>query len=274
LNPEIDNFQEEVPSAVTPVVRIDVVTIFPELFEPFVRTSIVGRAVAKGLASIQVHNLRDYACDRHKTVDDYPYGGGAGMVMRVEPFHRCLAAIRPFPDPGVRTVLFSARGELYDHDKAQELGACQRLILLCGHYKGVDERVAGLADDEVSVGDFVLSGGECAAMVVIDSIVRLIPGSVGDYQSVQDDSHFDRLLSAPEYTRPAEFDGVAVPPVLLTGDHARINEWRREQALEITRRRRPDLYRRYMESLQEQTKTWPQGIQERGPRSRPVTEES
>lgn len=230
--------------------RFDVVTIFPELFEPFVRTSIVGRGVAKGAASIAVHDLRGWAQDKHRTVDDYPFGGGAGMVMRVDVFHRCLESIVPASevkeDAKPEIIFFSARGELLTQQLAGELAAKPRVVLLCGHYKGVDERVAGFATRELSVGDYVLSGGEFPAMIVMDAVIRLLPGVVGDFASVAEDSHYEEgLLSYPEYTRPREYNGLEVPEVLLSGDHAKIARWRREQALEITRRRRPDLYQSY-----------------------------
>lgn len=223
------------------------VTIFPELFEPFVRTSIVGRGVAKGAASIAVHDLRAWTQDKHRSVDDYPFGGGAGMVMRVDVFHRCLEAIAPANEEcKPEVVFFSARGELLTQQLAGELAAKPRVVLLCGHYKGVDERVASLATREVSVGDYVLSGGELPAMIVMDAVIRLLPDVVGDFASVAEDSHYEEgLLSHPEYTRPREYLGMEVPEILLSGDHAKIARWRREQALEITRRRRPDLYQSY-----------------------------
>lgn len=221
------------------------------------RTSIVGRGVAKGAASIAVHDLRSYTTGKHRSVDDYPFGGGAGMVMRVDVFHRCLEALvgegPPVPGsnreaiagPRAEVVLFSARGELFSQELAGELAGRGRVVLLCGHYKGVDERVASLATREVSIGDYVLSGGEIPAMVVMDAVIRLLPGVVGDFASVAEDSHFEGMLSYPEYTRPREYLGMEVPEVLLSGDHAKIARWRREQALEVTKRRRPDLYRRW-----------------------------
>lgn len=230
------------------------VTIFPELFEPFVRTSIPGRGVAKGAASIAVHDLRAWTQDKHRSVDDYPFGGGAGMVMRVDVFHRCLQAIAPAteetssetsPRSRPEIVFFSARGELLTQQLVGELAAKPHVVLLCGHYKGVDERVASLAHREISIGDYVLSGGEVPAMVVMDAVIRLLPGVVGDFSSVSEDSHYEGVLSYPEYTRPREYKGLEVPEILLSGDHARIARWRREQALEVTRRRRPDLLRKY-----------------------------
>lgn len=209
------------------------------------RTSIVGRGVAKGAASIAVHDLRNWTTDKHRSVDDYPFGGGAGMVMRVDVFHRCLQEVTKEGD-APEVVFFSARGELLTQQLAGELAAKPRVVLLCGHYKGVDERVARYATREISIGDYVLSGGEFPAMIVMDSVIRLLPGVVGDFASVAEDSHYeDGLLSWPEYTRPREYDGREVPEVLLSGDHAKIAKWRREQALEITKRRRPDLYQSY-----------------------------
>jgi tRNA (guanine37-N1)-methyltransferase len=200
--------------------------------------------VAKGAASIAVHDLRDWTRDKHRSVDDYPFGGGAGMVMRVDVFDSCLAALSE-QGPAPHVVLFSARGERFSQDVARELAAMPRVVLLCGHYKGVDERVASLAHRELSIGDYVLSGGEVPAMVVMDAVIRLLPGVVGDFSSVSEDSHYEGVLSYPEYTRPREYKGMEVPEILLSGDHARIARWRREQALEVTRRRRPDLYRKF-----------------------------
>jgi tRNA (guanine37-N1)-methyltransferase len=229
------------------MMSIEVVTIFPELFDAFSRTSIVGRGVDKGRVAISVHDLRRWTRDRHRSVDDYPYGGGAGMVMRVEPFIRCLDELAAqSPPPAV--VLMSARGELFDQAIARELSLAPRLAVLCGHYKGVDERLVESVDREVSIGDYVLSGGEVPAMVVIDAVVRLLPGVVGDFASVEGDSHFEHLLSHPEYTRPRVFRGRAVPDVLLSGDHESVALWRQRQSEEVTRSRRPDLYHRYLEA--------------------------
>ena len=227
-------------------IRFDVVTIFPELFEPFTRTSIPGRGVAKGAASVAVHDLREWTQDKHRSVDDYPFGGGAGMVMRVDVFHRCLESIVQSAETKPEVIFFSARGEVFTQALAGELASSSKtgsqVVLLCGHYKGVDERVASLATREVSIGDYVLSGGELPAMMVMDAVIRLLPGVVGDFASVAEDSHYEGLLSYPEYTRPREYLGMEVPEVLLSGDHAKIARWRREQALDITKRRRPDLY--------------------------------
>ena len=221
--------------------RINVVTIFPEYFAEPLRTSIVGRAATAGMAEYRVVDLRDYTHDRHRTVDDEPFGGGAGMVMKPEPFFEAVDEIRP-EGP---IVLLSPRGRTFDHKKAVQFAVEEELTLLCGHYKGVDERVAtGLATEELSIGDYVLSGGEPAALVVIDSVVRLLPGAMSDHESAAGDSFYDGLLAPPEYTRPAEFRGMEVPDVLRSGDHARVEAWKREQAENMTRQRRPELWER------------------------------
>jgi tRNA (guanine37-N1)-methyltransferase len=219
--------------------RINVVTIFPELFEAPLSTSIPGRARDRGLVEYRVVNLRDFTHDRHQTVDDYPYGGGAGMVMKPEPFFEAVDSL----DRDGPVVLLSARGRPFRHQDAVRLAVKPDLTLLCGHYKDVDQRVADhLATEEISIGDFVLSGGELAALVVLDAVVRLLPGALGDHDSASSDSFYDgELLSPPSYTRPAEYRGHKVPEVLQSGDHARIHAWRREAAERLTRQRRPDL---------------------------------
>jgi len=219
--------------------RINVVTIFPELFEAPLSTSISGRARDRGLVEYRVVNLRDFTRDRHQTVDDYPYGGGAGMVMKPEPFFEAVESL----DRVGPIILLSARGRPFRHQDAVRLAVVPDLTLLCGHYKDVDQRVADhLATDEISIGDFVLSGGELAALVVMDAVVRLLPGALGDHDSASSDSFYDgEFLSPPSYTRPAEYRGHRVPDVLQSGDHARIGAWRREAAERLTRRRRPDL---------------------------------
>jgi len=226
------------------VLRINVVTLFPELFAAPCATSILGRAAAAGLVTYAMTDLRTYTHDRHRTVDDYPYGGGAGMVMKPEPFYEALDALAPAGP----VALLSARGRLFGHADAVRYSLAPELTLLCGHYKDVDQRVAERAAvEEVSVGDFVLSGGEFAALCVMDAVVRLLPGALGDHESAASDSHYDGLLSPPSYTRPPAYRGLAVPEVLLSGDHARIAEWRRAQAEALTRARRPDLWARYTE---------------------------
>jgi len=229
------------PTAVPPLV-IDVVTLFPEVIAPYLAASIPGRAVAAGLVSFRLVQLRDFTHDRHQTVDDYAYGGGAGMVLKPEPFCEAVDSLQPTGP----VVLLSARGRRFGHDDAVRFSLGERLTLLCGHYKDVDQRVAdGLATDELSIGDFVLSGGEPAALCVIDAVVRLLPGAMGDHESASGDSHYDGLLSPPSYTRPPEYRGLAVPEVLRSGDHARIEAWRQAESERLTRERRPDLWTRH-----------------------------
>jgi len=224
-----------------PPLTIDVVTLFPEVLEPYLRTSIPGRAAAAGLVEFNLVQLRDFTHDRHQTVDDYAYGGGAGMVLKPEPFFEAVESLGPVGP----VVLLSARGRLFAHADAVRYSLGERLTLLCGHYKDVDQRVAeGLATEEVSIGDFVLSGGEPAALCVLDAVVRLLPGALGDHESASSDSHYEGLLSPPSFTRPPEYRGMAVPEVLLSGDHARIAAWRQAEAERLTRARRPDLWAR------------------------------
>jgi tRNA (guanine37-N1)-methyltransferase len=219
--------------------RIDVVALFPELFDAPLRTSLLGRAVADGVLDVRVHDLRRHGLGRHRSVDDEPYGGGAGMVLRPEPI---FAAVEAVAGEGAHVVLLSPRGTTLDHPVASRLAAVPQLVLVCGRYEGVDERVAEhLADEEVSVGDFVLAGGELAALVVIEAVARLVPGVLGNESSLVTESHASGFLEHPHYTRPAEFRGWRVPEVLLSGDHGAVERWRAEQSALITRRRRPDL---------------------------------
>jgi len=224
------------------VLRINVVTLFPGIFEAPCATSIMGRAQRDGRVAYEVVDLRVYTHDRHQTVDDYAYGGGAGMVMKPEPFYEALDALAPRGP----VILLSARGRPFTHAEAVRYSLVDDLTLLCGHYKDVDQRVAEREGvEEVSVGDFVLSGGEFAALCVMDAVVRLLPGALGDHESAATDSHYEGLLSPPSYTRPPEYRGHAVPAELLSGDHARIAAWRRARAEELTKARRPDLWARY-----------------------------
>ena len=220
--------------------RINIVTIFPEFFTEPLALSIPGRAAAAGLVEYRVVDLRDHTHDKHRTVDDVPYGGGAGMVMKPEPFFEAIDELAPAGP----IVLLSARGRPFRHADAVRLSLAEELTLLCGHYKDVDQRVAEhLATEELSVGDFVLSGGEVGALAVTDAVVRLLPGAMGDHDSAASDSFYDGgLLSPPSYTRPAEYRGHQVPEVLRSGDHARIERWRAEQAERLTRERRPELW--------------------------------
>jgi tRNA (guanine37-N1)-methyltransferase len=221
------------------MLTINVVTLFPEMFAAPLATSILGRAAEQGLVRYRVVSLREYAHDKHHTVDDAPYGGGAGMVLKPEPFFEAVAELGAGPP----IVLLSARGRLFQHDDAVRLSLGRELTLLCGHYKDVDQRVAdGLRAEELSLGDFVLSGGEPAALCVIDAVVRLLPGALGDHESAATDSHYDGLLSPPSYTRPPNYRGLDVPDVLLSGNHERIAAWREAEAERLTRERRPDLW--------------------------------
>ena len=225
------------------MLRVNVVTLFPRVFAEPLETSILGRAVAAGLVETRVVDLRDYTHDRHRTVDDEPYGGGSGMVLKPEPFFEELDELAPKPP----VVLLSARGRLFEHDDAVRFSVADELTLLCGHYKDVDERVAQReGTEEIAIGEFVLSGGEFAALCVIDAVVRLLPGALGDHDSAAGDSYYDGLVSPPSYTRPAEYRGATVPEVLRSGDHAMIEAWRRSEAERLTKERRPGLWARYM----------------------------
>ncbi|MFM2206863.1 MAG: tRNA ((37)-N1)-methyltransferase TrmD [Bacteroidota bacterium] len=221
--------------------RIDILTVVPGLLESPFAHSIVQRAIRKGLVEIHVHNLRDYTTDRHRTVDDYPYGGGAGMVMMVEPVAKCIEQLKS--ERSYDSVLYmSPDGELLDQKVANRLSLLKNIIILCGHYKGVDERIRELfIDREISIGNYVLSGGELAAAVVCDAVVRLLPGAIGDETSALSDSFQDDLIAPPVYTRPADFRGNKVPDILLSGNTPEIDKWRHEQAVKRTKERRPEL---------------------------------
>jgi tRNA (guanine37-N1)-methyltransferase len=225
--------------------RVNVVTLFPDFFRGPLGLSIPARAAAAGLVSYNLVQLRDFTHDRHQTVDDLPYGGGAGMVMKPEPFWEAVESLAPEgrDRPQGPILLMSARGRRFGHEDAVRLSLADEITFLCGHYKDVDHRVAEhLATEEVSLGDFIVSGGEIPALAVIDAVVRLLPGAISDHESASTDSHYDGSLSAPSYTRPAEYRGLKVPEILLSGDHARIAAWRREQGDRLTRERRPDLW--------------------------------
>ncbi|HDS74602.1 MAG TPA: tRNA (guanosine(37)-N1)-methyltransferase TrmD [Firmicutes bacterium] len=225
--------------------RIDVITLFPELFTSPLATSIVGRARDAGLADIEAHDLRRWASDERGTVDDAPYGGGGGMVLLPEPLTNAITELKAARTEPVYTVYLAPDGERLTQSLVNELALEQRLILVAGHYRGIDERVrTTMIDREVSIGDYVLSGGELPALVLIDAVVRLLPGALGNFESALEDSFQDDLLDCPWYTRPREFAGMAVPDVLLSGDREAIRRWRREQALLRTRERRPDLLAR------------------------------
>ena len=224
--------------------QIDVITIFPGLFEAFLGESIVGIAVRTGRLKVAAHDLRDWTTDPHRTVDDSPYGGGPGMLMKPEPLVAAIEALAGPKGPGrtARVIALSPQGERLDQPRLESLSKEEVLVLVCGRYEGVDQRAIDLAvDAELSIGDYVLSGGEVPAMVVIEGLARLVPGVVGNPKSIATESFQGPTLEGPQYTRPAEFRGQAVPPVLLSGDHGAVARWRAEQAREITRRRRPDL---------------------------------
>ena len=219
--------------------HIDILTLFPRMFDSPFGESIIKRAVERGLINIRIHDLRDYAHNAHRTVDDYSYGGGPGMVMKPEPLFEAVEAIG---GGSAWVVLLTPQGRALRHEVAQELSFKGRLLLICGHYEGVDERVREhLADDEISIGDYVLSGGELPAMVLVDAIARLVPGVLGAEESKDEESHAQGMLEYPQYTRPQVYRGWEVPSVLLSGNHAEIAKWRREQSRERTQKRRPDL---------------------------------
>jgi tRNA (guanine37-N1)-methyltransferase len=235
--------------------HIDVLTLFPEMFAGPFEASIIRRAQEAGIVSISLHNIRDFTHDKHRTVDDQPYGGGDGMVMKPAPIFEAAEAIRR---PDSHVVLLTPQGKLLDQAAAQRLSKKPALVLICGRYEGVDERVSTLADEELSIGDYVLSGGEPAAIVLVDAVVRLLPGAIGAEGGATADSHATGLLEYPQYTRPADFRGLKVPDVLLSGNHREVARWRRRQSLRRTLERRPDLLasaeltdedRKYLESL-------------------------
>ena len=225
--------------------RFDVFSIFPELFPSYLQTSIIQRAIERGFVDIHVHNIRDWTTDKHHITDDEPYGGGGGMVMKAGPIFTAFEGVfglKPGTPPPCPVILLTPQGRVFTQAVAQELSGYERLAFICGRYEGVDERVrTALATDEISIGDYVLTGGELPALVMMDAITRLLPGVLGDPDGAADDSHATGLLEYPHYTRPAEFRGMTVPSVLLSGDHARIDRWRREQSLLRTLERRPDL---------------------------------
>ncbi len=224
--------------------RIDVLTLFPEMFEWPFKASIIGRAVTAGAVEIHVHNFREHAGDRHHTVDDAPFGGGPGMVLKPEPIFGAIEALRNGEGQSGPFIYLTPKGERFTQRIAREMASLQGFILLCGRYEGIDQRVVDhLVDREISIGDYVLSGGEPAAFVIVDAVVRLLPGALGDEASVLEESFSDDLLEYPHYTRPASYRGFDVPEILLSGNHQAIREWRREQSLKVTESRRPDLVR-------------------------------
>ena len=226
--------------------RIDVLTLFPEMFGAVLGQSILRRAQQAEKVSIEVHDLRDYSTDRHRSVDDRPYGGGPGMVLSAEPVYRAVESLTSLVDRPIRRILLSPQGRPYDQACARDLSRSGHMLLLCGHYEGFDERIReGLDFEEISVGDYVLTGGELPSMILIDSVVRLLPGVLGDPESAVEDSFSNGLLDHPHYTRPPRFRGMEVPEVLRSGDHGAISRWREQQREERTRSRRPRLWERY-----------------------------
>jgi tRNA (guanine37-N1)-methyltransferase len=220
--------------------RIDILTLFPGMVEPPLKQSIIGRAIEKGIIELHVHDIRSFTTDKHHVVDDTPFGGGAGMVMMVEPLYRAITTIDP--DNKAKKILTDASGERFDQTTAKNLMTEDWLMLICGHYKGVDERLKNLFEiTEISIGDYVLTGGEFPALVIIDAVARLVPGVIKEIDSAQTDSFFEGLLGYPEYTQPREFSGVRVPEVLLSGDHEKIRQWRLAKSLKKTLAKRPDL---------------------------------
>ncbi|MFZ5858313.1 MAG: tRNA (guanosine(37)-N1)-methyltransferase TrmD [Chloroflexota bacterium] len=221
--------------------QFEVFTLLPEVFPPYLESSILQRARQRGLIDVRLHNIRDWARDRHHTTDDMPYGGGGGMVMKPEPVFDAVESVLG-PESGVPVILLTPQGRVFSQAVARELSAHERIAMICGRYEGVDERIrTRLVTDEISIGDYVLTGGELPALIIIDAVTRLMPGALGDPTGADDDSHASGLLEYPHYTRPPEFRGDAVPDVLLSGDHAKIEKWRREQSLLRTLERRPDL---------------------------------
>lgn len=220
--------------------RFDILTLFPEFFASPLKQSIVGKAIAKGIIEVNTYNIRDFTLDKHRTTDDYPYGGGHGMVMKVEPVVRALESLS-LDRPAARVILATPQGIPFDHKLAKELSAIPRLVIVCGRYEGVDERIRDFADLEISIGDYVLTGGEIPALAIIDSVARLIPEVLGEPGSKEHDSFTNGLLEYPHYTRPEEFRGLKVPDVLLSGNHGEIEKWRRTQSIVRTFKRRPEL---------------------------------
>lgn len=221
--------------------KIDILTLFPEMFDAVLKSSILGKAIEKGILRVGVINIRDFSKDRHKRVDDYPYGGGAGMVMMPQPLYDAIKSVKE-ESPDARVILTSPRGKPFGQEKARLLSKEPHLVIVCGHYEGIDQRIIDtMVDEEISIGDYILTGGELPAMVIVDAVARLLPGAIGSPRSLEQESFTNGLLEYPQYTRPADFLGMKVPEVLLSGNHKKIEQWRMEKAVEITRRLRPDL---------------------------------
>lgn len=256
--------------------RFDVFTILPDVMQAYLKASMLGRAQAAGLLDVRLHNLRQYTHDKHHTTDDTPYGGGGGMVMKPEPIFGAVEAVLGDDLGQVPVILLTPQGDVLDQKMARGLAACERVALICGRYEGVDERVRRhLATAEVSIGDYVVTGGELPALIVIDAVTRMLPGALGAVDGAEDDSHAQGLLEYPQYTRPAVFRDWAVPEVLVSGDHARVDAWRRAQSLRRTLERRPDLLdqaplsladRRVLEQIRRQADPTPAGLAPRSTR--------
>ncbi len=235
--------------------RFDVLTLFPETFDLVMKESIIGRAQEKGLIEVNTFNIRDYTKDKHRKVDDYPFGGGNGMVMMCQPVFDAYRAVTEHLEKKPRVIYMSPQGRVLTQKLAVELSQEEHLVLLCGHYEGIDERIIEeLVDEEISIGDYVLTGGELPAMVLIDCVSRLVPGVLSNEGSFSDESHFNGLLEYPQYTRPAEYEGRAVPEILLSGHHAKIQNWRNEQSQERTRTKRPDLFEKFKNEVSRHSK--------------------
>lgn len=227
--------------------RIDIATLFPEMVDNILAESIVGRARKKGAIEINCHQIRDYTLDKHRRVDDIPYGGGMGMVMQAEPIYRCYQAVCEQIGAKPHTIYMTPKGSVFTQSRAAELSHMDNILIICGHYEGVDQRVLDrIVDEEISIGDYVLTGGELPAAVVTDAVARMCSGVLSSPECYEEESHFSGLLEYPQYTRPEIWEGEAVPPVLLTGHHKNIADWRHEKSLEITKEKRPDMYEKYI----------------------------
>ena len=227
--------------------RIDILTLFPDMCESVYSESIIGRSIAKGLIEINTRNIRDYSDNKHKNVDDTPYGGGMGMVMKAQPIYDCFMSLCEELGTRPHLIYMSPQGQVLTQDKVKELAKMPNIALLCGHYEGIDERIIeSIVDEEISIGDYVLTGGELPALVLADSVARMLPGVLANDEAMEKESHYSGLLEYPQYTKPAKWNGMDVPDVLLSGHHANIEKWRNEQSLKRTKEKRPDLYKMHI----------------------------
>lgn len=228
--------------------RIDILTLFPEMCKSVYSESIIGRSIEKGLIEINSRNIRDYSANKHKNVDDTPYGGGMGMVMQAQPIYDCYMALCEETGTKPHLIYMSPQGQVLTQDKVKELAKLDNIAILCGHYEGIDERIIEtIVDEEISIGDYVLTGGELPALVLADAVARMLPGVLANDEAMEKESHYSGLLEYPQYTKPAEWNGISVPDVLLSGHHANIEKWRNEQSLKRTKEKRPDLYKKFCE---------------------------